>query len=41
MRCKYGAIKAGSHMVSKCDLCSSKDTIACVNACPTKALSVE
>jgi anaerobic carbon-monoxide dehydrogenase iron sulfur subunit len=41
MRCKYGSIKASGHDVSKCDLCSSNDKAACIEACPTKALYIE
>ncbi len=37
MVCPYGSIKEGSGKAIKCDLCE-KNSPACVEACPTKAL---
>jgi carbon-monoxide dehydrogenase iron sulfur subunit len=41
MLCPYGVIgrqKEGRPIAVKCDLCDDRDSPACVDACPTKAL---
>ena len=40
MTCPFGALtrQKEEKIVLKCDLCPDKDTPACVEACPTKAL---
>jgi len=40
MVCPFGAVMPGykQHTVLKCDRCPERDTPACVDACPTKAL---
>jgi carbon-monoxide dehydrogenase iron sulfur subunit len=43
--CPFGAIeentKAGTYLVSKCDLCEGSVKPSCVSACPTRALVFE
>ncbi|MFH1283761.1 MAG: 4Fe-4S dicluster domain-containing protein [bacterium] len=41
MRCPHGSIRISMHTASKCDNCYSKEKSACVNACPTGALTVD
>jgi carbon-monoxide dehydrogenase iron sulfur subunit len=40
MVCPYGAVVrlSGSGIAVKCDRCDGQDALACVSACPTKAL---
>ena len=42
MVCSFGAIKRlkATHKIAKCDLCGMEDDLACVQACPTKALKI-
>ena len=42
MVCSFGAIKRlkETHKIAKCDLCGLEDLLACVHACPTKALEI-
>lgn len=41
MRCPHGAIKMSRGIASKCDHCAGRTVAACVDACPTGALTLE
>lgn len=42
MTCPYGSVKEGCDgKAVKCDLCQDRELPACVEACPTKALTYE
>lgn len=42
MVCPFGAVRPefNTKIILKCDLCPDRDTPACVEACPTKALFI-
>jgi len=38
MVCPFGAVRPGRFHTIKCDMCEDRDSPACVEACPTRAL---